>query len=42
MVRVHCPMRGGAIVWANIGRRRGPVCTACGNTGHGIAEDRAR
>lgn len=36
MVKVKCPKNGGAETWANIGPKKGPVCTGCGGTGHDI------
>lgn len=38
MVRVKCPKRGNVEVWANVGPKKGPVCTACNSTGHDIVK----
>lgn len=37
MVKVLCPKNGNQLVWANIGPKKGPVCTLCGGTGHDVA-----
>lgn len=34
MIKVKCPSRGMAVVWANVGPKSGAVCTACGQAGH--------
>ncbi len=34
MIKVKCPLRSDAVVWANVGPKSGARCTACGQTGH--------
>lgn len=38
MVKVKCPKAGGIEVWANVGPKKGPVCTKCGGTGHDVVK----